>query len=52
MADDERYVKRFWDLSRQQIKEKSGFDLVDFEYFLNGDKEKGNSEKESLPLLK
>ena len=38
VAEDEKYVFRFWDLSRQQIKQKSGFDLTEFSYFLEGGK--------------
>ena len=35
VADDEEYVERFWDLSRQQILEKFGQDLEQFPFFLD-----------------
>ena len=38
VADDEKYVFRFWDISRHQIKLKGGFDLTEFSFFLEGGK--------------
>ena len=51
VAEDEKYVLRFWDLSRQQIKLKGGFDLAEFPYFLEGgnaDLPGGDADKKAL----
>ena len=44
LADDEGYWKRFWDLSRAEIKEKAGFDLKGFAKF-------SYSSQQNEPLL-
>ena len=51
VAEDEKYVQRFWDISRQQIKLKGGFDLTDFTFFLegsNGGAGRGDPQKKAM----